>query len=239
MTGVQTCALPIYARKNEALARRIDAIAHRPGEELYDLENDPLEQTNIASDPKWKDTLKRLGKELDQWMAQQGDKGMETEMVAHTRLGHEHTSASKADRNDPAKRPMAQPANKPDAKAPGKPNILFIAVDDLRPDIGCYGNKVAKTPNIDRIASQGIVFNRAYCQQAVCSPSRSSLLTGKRPDATKVWDLETHFRVALPDTVTLPQHFKANGYHTAALGDRKSTRLNSSHIPLSRMPSSA
>lgn len=206
------------ARKNEALARRIDAIAHRPGEELYDLENDPLEQTNLASDPKWKDTLKRLGKELDQWMAQQGDKGMETEMVAHTRLGHEHTSASKADRNDPAKRPMAQPANKPDAKAPGKPNILFIAVDDLRPDIGCYGNKVAKTPNIDRIASQGIVFNRAYCQQAVCSPSRSSLLTGKRPDATKVWDLETHFRVALPDTVTLPQHFKANGYHTAALG---------------------
>ncbi|MEI8021853.1 MAG: sulfatase, partial [Schlesneria sp.] len=102
-----------------------------------------------------------------------------------------------------------------DGKA--KPNVLFIAVDDLRPEMGCYGNKVVKTPNLDRLAQRGIVFNRAYCQQAVCSPSRSSLLTGKRPDATQVWDLQTHFRVALPNAITLPQHFKANGYHTAAL----------------------
>ena len=97
------------------------------------------------------------------------------------------------------------------------PNVLFIAVDDLRPEMGCYCNKVVKTPNLDRLAARGMVFNRAYCQQAVCSPSRSSLLTGRRPDATKVWDLETHFRVALPNTITLPQHFKANGYHCAAL----------------------
>ncbi|WP_206294428.1 sulfatase [Humisphaera borealis] len=97
------------------------------------------------------------------------------------------------------------------------PNVLFIAVDDLRPELGCYGNKLIKSPNIDRLASRGTVFNRAYCQQAVCSPSRSSLLTGRRPDATRVWDLETHFRVALPDAVTLPQYFKANGYHCAAL----------------------
>lgn len=98
-----------------------------------------------------------------------------------------------------------------------KPNVLFIVVDDMRPELGCYGNPIIKTPNIDRIAARGIVFNHAYCQQAVCSPSRSSLLTGRRPDATKVWDLETHFRVALPDAVTLPQHFKANGYWCAAL----------------------
>ncbi len=103
------------------------------------------------------------------------------------------------------------------ADGKSKPNVLFIAVDDLRPEMGCYGNKVIKTPNLDRLAQRGIVFNRAYCQQAVCSPSRSSLLTGKRPDATQVWDLQTHFRVALPNTITLPQHFKANGYHTAAL----------------------
>ena len=104
------------------------------------------------------------------------------------------------------------------AAAPAKPlNVLFIAVDDLRPELGCYGNKIVKTPNLDRLAARGLVFNHAYCQQAVCSPSRSSLLTGRRPDATKVWDLETHFRVALPNTVTLPQHFKANGYRCAAL----------------------
>ncbi|MEI7899770.1 MAG: sulfatase [bacterium] len=105
----------------------------------------------------------------------------------------------------------------PAAAAPVKPNVLFIAVDDLRPELGCYGNKVVKTPNLDRLAARGMVFSRAYCQQALCSPTRSSLMTGRRPDATRVWDLETHFRAALPDAVTLPQHFKANGYHCAAL----------------------
>ena len=98
-----------------------------------------------------------------------------------------------------------------------KPNILFIAVDDLRPELGCYGNKLVKSPNIDRIAARGIVFNHAYCQQAVCSPSRTAILTGLRPDVTKVWDLETHFRPAQPDCITLPQHFKMNGYQCAAL----------------------
>ncbi|MBC7965872.1 MAG: sulfatase-like hydrolase/transferase [Fuerstia sp.] len=101
--------------------------------------------------------------------------------------------------------------------AADRPNVLFIAVDDLRPELGCYGNTIVKTPNIDRIAARGIVFNKAYCQQAVCSPSRTAIMTGLRPDVTKVWDLETHFRVAQPDCITLPQHFKANGYHCAAL----------------------
>lgn len=100
---------------------------------------------------------------------------------------------------------------------PTRPNVLFIAVDDLRPELACYGNPVAKTPNLDRLAARGVLFSHAYCQQAVCSPSRSSLMTGRRPDATRVYDLETHFRVALPDAVTLPQYFKANGYHCAAL----------------------
>ena len=97
-------------------------------------------------------------------------------------------------------------------------NVLFIAVDDLRPDIGCYGVSHAKTPNIDRLAARGIVFDKAYCAQAVCSPSRTAMLTGLRPDTTKVWDLDTHFRDAQPNCVTLPQHFRANGYHTSALG---------------------
>ncbi|MBL8826052.1 MAG: sulfatase-like hydrolase/transferase [Planctomycetaceae bacterium] len=97
-------------------------------------------------------------------------------------------------------------------------NVLFIAVDDLRPDLGCYGVTHAQSPHIDRLAARGVVFERAYCQQAVCSPSRSSILTGLRPDATKVWDLDTHFRVAQPTCVTLPQFFRTNGYHTVGLG---------------------
>jgi arylsulfatase A-like enzyme len=101
---------------------------------------------------------------------------------------------------------------------PKKPNILFIAVDDLRPELGCYGKDYIKSPNIDRIARAGMVFDRAYCQQAVCSPTRSSLMTGTRPDTTKVYDLVTHFRVALPEVVTLGQHFKQNGYFVQGMG---------------------
>lgn len=97
-------------------------------------------------------------------------------------------------------------------------NVLFIAIDDLRPALGCYGDKTAITPNMDRLAKSGTLFNRAYCQQAVCCPSRLSMLTGLRPDTIKVWDLNTHFREALPKTVTLPQHFKNNGYHTRSIG---------------------
>ena len=78
------------------------------------------------------------------------------------------------------------------------PNVLFVAIDDLRPDLGCYGDSIAITPNIDRLAAQGTVFNRAYCQQAVCHPSRASLLTGRRPDTINVWGMDTHFREALP-----------------------------------------
>ena len=99
-----------------------------------------------------------------------------------------------------------------------RPNVLFIAVDDLRPELGCYGNREVKSPHIDRLAADGTTFNRAYCQQAVCNPSRASLLTGLRPDTIRVWDLQTDFRDTLPDAVTLPQHFKQKGYHSVGIG---------------------
>jgi iduronate 2-sulfatase len=113
--------------------------------------------------------------------------------------------------------PIIATAAAPDSSE-SRPNILFIAVDDLRPELGCYGTEGILSPNIDALAARGTVFDRAYCQQAVCSPSRTSLLTGCRPDTTKVYDLQTHFRKNLPNVVTLPQHFKNHGYTTRSMG---------------------
>jgi arylsulfatase A-like enzyme len=99
-----------------------------------------------------------------------------------------------------------------------RPNILFIAVDDLKPSLGCFGDSLAITPHIDRLASEGITFMKNYCQQAVCAPSRASLLTGRYPDQLKVWDLQTLIREKNPGIITLPQYFRDQGYQTAATG---------------------
>ena len=103
-------------------------------------------------------------------------------------------------------------------KQSGKPNILFIAVDDLKPTSGAYGDRLAKTPGMDRLAKEGIVFQYAYCQQAICAASRASIMTGMRPDKTRIWDLVTDFRQVNPNVVTIPQYFKEMGYETAAMG---------------------
>jgi iduronate 2-sulfatase len=99
-----------------------------------------------------------------------------------------------------------------------KPNVLFIAVDDLKPLLGCYGDAIVKSPNIDRLAARGVLFERAYANQAVCSPSRNALLTGLRPQTLGIYDLGTNFRQARPDAVTLPQYFRSAGYRTEAMG---------------------
>ncbi len=102
--------------------------------------------------------------------------------------------------------------------AEGRYNVLFIMVDDLRPLLGCYGHPEMHTPNIDRLAERGTVFNRAYCQYPLCSPSRTSYLTGLRPDTTGVTNNRDFFRETVPNVVTLPQHFKNHRYHTQSVG---------------------
>ncbi|MBA3483052.1 MAG: sulfatase [Pirellulales bacterium] len=104
------------------------------------------------------------------------------------------------------------------SRAAERPNVLMICVDDLKPALGCYGDALAKSPNIDALAARGVRFDRAYCNQAVCAPSRNALLTGLRPQTLGIYDLPTNFRKAVPDAVTLPQHFKANGYRTEGMG---------------------
>lgn len=99
-----------------------------------------------------------------------------------------------------------------------KPNILFLAIDDLRPELGCYGVEGVLSPHIDRLAAQGVRFDSAHCQIAVCNPSRVSLLTGLRPDSTRVWTLDVRFRKTIPGAVTLPQHFKNHGYQSLGFG---------------------
>ena len=98
------------------------------------------------------------------------------------------------------------------------PNVLFICVDDLRPALGCYGDRIARTPNMDALARHGRTFLRAYVQEAVCGPSRASVLTGQLPDTTGVVHLRHRFRDKLPDVITLPQAFSRAGYRTASLG---------------------
>ena len=99
-----------------------------------------------------------------------------------------------------------------------RPNILFVSIDDLRPALGVYGDEIAITPNIDQFAKEGMTFMRTFAQAAVCAPSRASLMTGARPDSTRVWHLGDKFRKINPATVTMPQYFSKQGYHTVNLG---------------------
>ncbi len=97
-------------------------------------------------------------------------------------------------------------------------NVLLICVDDLKPVLGCYGDQRVKTPNIDRLAKRGVLFERAFCNQAVCAPSRNALMTGLRPQTIGIYDLPTNFRKSVPDAVTVAQFFQRYGYRTESMG---------------------
>lgn len=97
-------------------------------------------------------------------------------------------------------------------------NVVVFLIDDLRPDLGCYGNELIESPNIDKLASQGVMFNKAYCQEAICAPSRMSILTGLRPETFAIYDIFTKFKQTHPDAITLPALFQDNGYKTASIG---------------------
>ena len=108
-------------------------------------------------------------------------------------------------------------ASIPAAPAP-RPNVLLVCVDDLKPLLGCYGDPKLKSPAIDGLAGRGVLFERAYCNQAVCAPSRNTLMTGKRPTTLGIYDLGTNFRKSVPDAVTLSQYFMKHGYRAEAMG---------------------
>ena len=115
-----------------------------------------------------------------------------------------------------AQEAAGQASRGPGAGGPRR-NVLFIVVDDLRPMLGCFGDQTVLSPNIDKLAARGTVFARTYCQQAVCAPSRNSVMTGLRPDSIGIYDLGTFFRTKVPNAVTLPQQFRLHGYHSEGM----------------------
>ncbi|MBL6766470.1 MAG: sulfatase [Verrucomicrobiae bacterium] len=113
---------------------------------------------------------------------------------------------------------LLAPAAPLHAAEPARPNVLFVVFDDLNNRIGCYGDPVAKSPNLDRLAARGTVFTRAYCQQPICGPSRASFMSGRRPDSLGITSMTKYLYDLHPDAVTIPQWFMQHGYTSMSIG---------------------
>jgi uncharacterized sulfatase len=195
---------PARAASDPAAAALVDRYFRRPAEELYDLGADPWELRNLAADPAHAGTLAGLRADLDGWMREEGDAGLETERAL----------------------PEVLPGGA--RRAPERPHVILVLADDLGPgDLGCYGGEVAPTPAIDRLAREGTRFTRYYSASPICSPSRAGIITGRFPGAARITSfLQTRegnrgcgqADFLDPAEPSLPRTLKAAGYATAHFG---------------------
>jgi arylsulfatase A-like enzyme len=193
---------------------------------LFDVTADPSERHDLASDPQFEKPLAEMKSEL---------------RAANVHYFHPKRGSYSPLACDAARRyggywgPFVDVSNETVLKTddaaghhiqrvPKTPNVLFVVVDDLRPSLGAYNFTLAHTPNLDKLASEGLTFARAYVQYAYCAPSRNSFMSGRRPDTTMAWEFNDHFRETGPGTAngadwqSLPQYFKTHGYVTLGSG---------------------
>ncbi len=212
----------VAAAKNDANAAAIvERYHHRPAEELYHLEADPLEQRNLAGEARFAAVQQQLAARLDGWMREQGDEGTKTEDTvaeAFYKDDKRELRQLEAVRPEAARR---EHAKRTAADGDGQLNVLFIAVDDLRPQLGCYGASEMRTPSLDKLASEGRRFNHHYVQVPTCGSSRLAMLTGQYPSQPAAYDnnaFATLPRVKTREPISIPELFQRNGYATVSIG---------------------
>jgi len=180
------------------------------GYQLYDLDADPYEQTDLAAAKA--ERVERMAGILVRELVDAGAPELRQDWKVKDVTAPVTATAAAAATPQKAPNPVAATAKSP------RRNVLFLAVDDLKPALGCYGNEAVISPNIDALAASGIVFQNAHCQWPVCGPTRASLMTSLRPEAVGVLDLKTDMRAKNPNVLSLPQYFAQQGYATTGVG---------------------